>query len=79
MLQIVVTGDESWCFLFDSEMKRQSTEWHGTNYLQQKEVKLQQLLVKTMLSFSFYAARIIRHKFVPEGIRVYSHYYLGVM
>ena len=40
MLQIVVTGDESRCFQFDSEMKRQNTEWRGTNYLQQKEVNV---------------------------------------
>ena len=26
VLQIVVTGDESWCFQFDPEMKRQNTE-----------------------------------------------------
>jgi len=53
MLQIVVTGDESWCFQFDPEMKQQSMEWHGMNYPQQKEVKLQQSHVKAMLLFFF--------------------------
>jgi len=80
VLQIVVTGDESWCFQFNSEMKQQSMEWHVTNSPQQKEVKFQQSHVKTMLIFFFfYAARNIHQKFVPEGIRVYSHYYLGAM
>jgi hypothetical protein len=79
MLQIVVTGDESWCFQFDSEMKRQSMEWRITNSPQQKEVKFQQSHVKTMLIFFFYVARNIHQKFVPEGIKVYSHYYLGAM
>jgi len=32
-----------------------------------------------MLIFFLYGARIIHNKFVPEGIRVYSHCYLGVM
>lgn len=53
MLQIVVTGDESWCFQFDPEMKQQSMEWCGTNSPWQKEVKLQQSHVKTMLIFFF--------------------------
>ena len=29
-LQQVITGDETWVFEYDSEMKRRSTEWHTT-------------------------------------------------
>jgi hypothetical protein len=53
MLQIVVTGDESWCFQFNPEMKRQIMEWRGMNFLQQKEVKSQQPHVKAMLLLGF--------------------------
>jgi hypothetical protein len=62
MLQIVVTGDESWCFQFNSEMKQQSMEWHVTNSPQQKEVKFQQSHVKTMLIFFFLCCQ----KYPPE-------------
>jgi len=28
-LDKIITGDESWCFAYDPETKRQSSEWVG--------------------------------------------------
>jgi len=28
-LQTIITGDETWCYQFDPESKRQSMEWHS--------------------------------------------------
>jgi len=35
--------NESWCFKFDSDAKRQSMEWRGKNLPLEKEVRLQKI------------------------------------
>ncbi len=30
-LDSIITGEESWCFAYDLETKRQSSEWCGLN------------------------------------------------
>jgi hypothetical protein len=47
--------------MFDPETKHQSATWLSPNKL-----RMQILLVKTMLTAFFYAERIIYHKFVLE-------------
>jgi hypothetical protein len=35
----IITGDETWCFAYDPETKRQSSEWVGETSLRPKKLK----------------------------------------
>ena len=52
-LDKVITGDESWCFVYDPQTKRQSPEWVGEHSPQPKKLRFQKLKVKTMLIVFF--------------------------
>jgi hypothetical protein len=60
------TGDESWCFMYDPETKRQRATWFSPKKPKAQKLKIQKLRVKTMLTAFFYAEGIIHHEFVPE-------------
>jgi hypothetical protein len=45
----IITGDETWCFAYDPEAKRQSSEWDGETSPRLKKPKFQRSLIKTML------------------------------
>jgi hypothetical protein len=45
----IITGDEIWCFVFDPETKRHSSEWAGETSARPKKLKFQKSRVKTML------------------------------
>jgi len=45
----IITGDETWCFAYDSETKRQSSEWVGETTSRPKKLKLQRPHIKIML------------------------------
>jgi hypothetical protein len=44
-----ITADETWCFAYDPETKRQISEWVGDTSPWPKKLKFQKSLVKTML------------------------------
>ena len=48
-LDNVITGEESWCFAYDSETKRQSSEWFGKHFPPPKNLRFQKLRVKKMM------------------------------
>jgi hypothetical protein len=73
-----VTGNDSWCFQFNPEMKLNNTAWNGVERILREE-RLQKYHVKTMLFMFVKAARIIHCMFVPEGITMNSHCYLELM
>ena len=60
-LDKVITGDESWCFMYDSETKCQSSEWVGEHSPQLKKLRFQKSRVKTML-IVFFDSQGIVHK-----------------
>jgi histone-lysine N-methyltransferase SETMAR len=45
----IITGDETCCFAYDSETKRQSSEWVGEISPGPKKLKFQRSRIKTML------------------------------
>jgi len=45
----IITGDETWCFAYDPETKRQSSEWVGETSPRPKKLKFQRSRIKTML------------------------------
>jgi hypothetical protein len=48
-LNKIFTGDETWCFAYDPEAKRQSSEWLGETYPRPKKLKFPRPRIKTML------------------------------
>jgi hypothetical protein len=45
----IITGDETWCFARDPEIKQQSSEWDGETSPWLKKLKFQRSRIKTML------------------------------
>jgi hypothetical protein len=76
---IIITGDETWCFAYDPETKRQSSEWVGEPSLWLKKLKLQRSHVKTMLIIFFDFQGVVRKEFVPKGKTVHAEFYKRVM
>lgn len=52
-LKSIVTGDETWCFQYDPEIKRQSAEWKSKNSPQIKKTRKSPSKIKTMLIVFF--------------------------
>jgi hypothetical protein len=48
-LNKIITGDETWCFAYDPETKRQSSEWVGETSPRPKELTFQRFGIKIML------------------------------
>lgn len=78
-LKSIVTGDETWCFQYDPETKRQSAEWKSKNSPQAKKVRKVPSKIKTMLITFFDSKGIIHKEFVPTGQTITGAYYLEVL
>jgi len=75
----IITEDETWCSAYDSETKRQSSEWAGETSLRPKKLKFQRSHIKTILIIFFDSQGVVRKEFVPEGQTVNAEFYKGVM
>jgi hypothetical protein len=75
----IIMGDEIWCFAYDLETKRQSSEWVGETSAQLKKLKFQTSRIKTMLIIFFHSQGVVHKEFIPEGKTVNAEFYKGVM
>jgi histone-lysine N-methyltransferase SETMAR len=76
-LERVITGDESWIYKYDVELKSQSKE--NIRILQdRKKAQRSKLEIKVMLIVFFDCHGIVHHKFVPEGQTVIAAFYVEV-
>jgi hypothetical protein len=71
-------GDKTWCFAYDPETKRKSSEWVGETSLRPKKLKFQRSRIKTMLIIFFYSQGVVHKEFIPEGKTVNAEFYKGV-
>lgn len=78
-LKTIVTGDETWCFEYEPETKRQSAEWRASDEGKPKKSRLVKSKVKVMLICFYDSKRIIHKEFVPPGQTVTGDFYVGVM
>jgi len=78
-LKSIVTGDETWCFEYEPETKRQSAEWRAPDEGTPKKSRLVKSKVKVMLICFYDSKGIIHKEFVPPGQTVTGEFYLGVM
>ena len=79
LLENVTTGNELWVFQYDPEIKRQSRQWKSVSSPRPKKARMQRSQVKVMLITFFDYQEMVRHKFVPQGHRVYQHFYKKVL
>jgi len=49
----IITGDESWCFAYDPETKRQSSEWVSETSPRPKKLKFQKSRIKIIFIIFF--------------------------
>lgn len=78
-LRTIVTGDETWCYQFDPDSKRQSMEWRSPSSPRPKKYRCQKSKVKTMLIAFFDNDGIIHQEFVPVGQTVNAAFYEEVL
>ncbi|GBN00081.1 hypothetical protein AVEN_69855-1 [Araneus ventricosus] len=79
-LETIVTGDESWCYQYDPETKRQSMEWcSSSSSPPPKKYRLTKSRIKTLLIAVFDSKGFIHHEFVPAGTTVNAESYEGVL
>jgi hypothetical protein len=71
-------GYETWCFAYDPETKRQSSEWVGEISPRPKKLKFQKSRFKTIDHF-FDSPGTVLKEFVPEGKSVNTELYKEVM
>ena len=63
LLQRVNTGDETWCFLYDPQPKRQSSTWKSPGSPRQKSFRTNQSKGKVMLEVFFDIQSLIHFEF----------------
>jgi transposase len=79
-LKTVITGDETWVYGYDLEMKVQSLHWKQSLSPRPKKVQLLRSKVKVLLVFFsfFYYRGIVHQSYAPEGQTINKEYYLEV-
>jgi len=75
----IVTGDETWCFAYDPETKRQSSEWVGETFPRPKKLKFHRSRIKVMLVIFFEFQCVVHKVFVPDGKTVNAEFRKGAV
>lgn len=78
-LKKIVTGDETWCFLYDPQTKRQSSEWKTKTSPRKEKFRLDKSRGKVMLEVFFDYKGLIHYEFIPEGRAVNKELYVEVL
>ena len=79
MFDRVITGDETWCFQYDSETKRQSVQWKTQNSPRPRNARMSWSQVKTMLVCFCDHKGIVHYEFIAQGQTVNQQCYLEVL
>jgi len=72
-----ITEDETWCFAYDAETKRQSSEWVRETSTRPKKLTFQRSRIKNLLIIFFDSQGVVHKEFVPEGKTVNAEFYKG--
>jgi len=78
-LSRVITGDESWVCGYDSETKRQPSQWKSSNSPRPKKARQVKSSLKSMIITFFDIKGIVHKEFVPAGQNVNSGFYCEVL
>jgi len=75
----IITEDENWCFAYDPETKRQSSEWVGETSPRPKKLKFQRSRIKTMLVFFFDSQGVVYKELVLQEKTINAEFYKGLL
>ncbi len=75
----LVTGDESWFWCYEPEIKRSTSAWLRSNKRRPHKVSKDQYVCKVMLIVFWNVQGVIHKEFVPDGKGVDRHVYLCTM
>jgi len=75
----VITGEETWCFQYDPETKRQSMQGKTQNSPRRKKARMSRSQVKIMLVCFFDQKGIVHYEFTAQGQTVNQQCYLEVL
>jgi DNA-binding Lrp family transcriptional regulator len=78
-LKNIITGDETWVYGYDVEMKVQSSQWVSKMSPRLKKARQVRSHVKVMLTVFFYSEGVVHYEFLPQGRTVNKEYYVEVM
>ena len=76
ILGSVITGDETWVYQYDPEMKLQSAQWKIANSPRPKNIPSVQIKSQNNVADFFDIRGIVPYEFVPTGQTVNQVYYL---
>ena len=79
LLNLIITYDETWVFMYDLETKRQSVQWKSASSPRPKRTHMSHLKFKAMLIVFFDIQGIVMAKWVPSGQTVNQQYYIEVL
>jgi hypothetical protein len=79
LLTKILTGDESWCYAYDPEIKQASSQWKHSNSPRPKKARQVRSNVKIMLICFFDVNGIVHKEFVPPGQTVNQYFYLDIL
>lgn len=78
-LQRIITGDETWCFLYDPQLKRQSATWKSPSSPRRKKCRQDKTKGKVMLEVFFDCSGIVHMEFIPDGVTVNKEKYVHIL
>lgn len=78
-LNRIITGDETWCFLYDPQLKRQSATWKSPVSPKRKIPRQDRSKGKVMLELFFDSLGIVHMEFIPQGATVNKTRYKEIL
>jgi hypothetical protein len=73
-LSEISTGNETWCFWYDTKSKWQSLQWKQPTSPRLKKPSMSKSQMKTMLTTLFDFKRIVPFEFIPQDQKVNQPY-----
>jgi hypothetical protein len=75
----IITGDESWIYIYDPETKQQSSQWKRPQSSRAKKAWQVQNSTMSMLITFFDMKGIVRREIVPPNTTVNSDFYCDIL
>ncbi len=78
-LDLIITGDESWCFVYDPETKCRIASWCGENSPRVAKTSFPKIENQDNGRFFFDGKGIVNQEFVPAAEMVNAQFHLEVL
>ena len=79
MLNNIITIDETWVRAYESEIKRQSSEWRHEGSPRRQKFRQNPSPVKLMVILAYDVQGVVLYHFVPHGETVNAQYHAAYM